>query len=126
MSNTIREFLNDFSLGKFVNKDVGTQIEAGWYDWFCRDKQLAKKTITLANCLIGVVDCDNGKRIDIDKNFVFFKNNCPLGELPLYDSMSICDCESRDVIFWIAPKASWSKKATVYWKEHGFEVPQVS
>lgn len=120
MRRTVREFLNDFSLGKFVNKDTETQIEAGWFDWFCEDKQLAKKTVQLANRLIEVVGCDQGKRIDIDNNYVFFKNNCPLG-VALYDSMSICDCESGKVIFWIVPRESDSKKASVYWAKMGFK-----
>lgn len=41
---SIREWVVRFNDGKYESSDVKTQIEAGWYDWFCKDSSLANKT----------------------------------------------------------------------------------
>ena len=44
MSNiTVREWIEKFNHGEFDNEDFETQCAAGWYDWFCSTKTLAKK-----------------------------------------------------------------------------------
>ena len=40
---TVREWIDKFNHGKFDNEDFKTQCAAGWYDWFCSTKSLAKK-----------------------------------------------------------------------------------
>jgi hypothetical protein len=37
-------WINRFNNGDFDKEDVKTQIEAGWYDWFCKDSSLLRKT----------------------------------------------------------------------------------
>lgn len=42
MSNqSIRQYLTNFEEGKYDNPNRETQIKAGWYDWFCTEKELA-------------------------------------------------------------------------------------
>ena len=40
---TVREWIDKFNHGEFDNEDFKTQCAAGWYDWFCSTKSLAKK-----------------------------------------------------------------------------------
>lgn len=40
---TVREWIEKFNHGEFDNEDFKTQCDAGWYDWFCSTKTLAKK-----------------------------------------------------------------------------------
>jgi uncharacterized protein (DUF1786 family) len=45
----LKDFIERFKQGDFESKDVHTQIEAGWYDWFCKDESLANKTKRMGN-----------------------------------------------------------------------------
>lgn len=76
---TVREWIDKFNHGKFDNEDFKTQCAAGWYDWFCSTKSLAKKLKKMGNI---IKDIKNDYILD---NFrVWFKNNCPCS-YPLYD-----------------------------------------
>jgi hypothetical protein len=125
MSNKpIRQFLADFDAGKFDDKSVQTQIEAGWYDWFCDDNELVVKTTELAGKLKEII---NSPKIDQDKHYVFFKNNCPL-DGDLYDDFRICDIESRNVVYTVIPASGYTKKknfAEVWGQDNGFNGPMV-
>jgi hypothetical protein len=61
--------------------------------------------------------------LDLDKNkvYVFFKNNCPMNG-PLYDSLSICDRESGDVLLWATPKSGHNGNAELYMVKEGKEI----
>lgn len=76
---TVREWIEKFNHGEFDNEDFETQCAAGWYDWFCSTKTLAKKLKKMGNI---IKDIKNDYILD---NFrVWFKNNCPCS-YPLYD-----------------------------------------
>lgn len=69
---TVREWIDKFNHGEFDNEDFKTQCAAGWYDWFCSTKSLAKKLKKMGNI---IKDIKNDYILD---NFrVWFKNNCP-------------------------------------------------
>lgn len=52
MSNiTVREWIDKFNHGKFDNEDFKTQCAAGWYNWFCSTKSLAKKLKKMGNII---------------------------------------------------------------------------
>lgn len=81
-----------------------------FYDWFCNDSSLegrAKKLKGLAKKLI------NHFGLDRNRVYVFFKNNCPAYG-PLYDSLSICDRESGNVILWATPKSGHTHRAELW------------
>ena len=92
---TLVEFAERFNAGEFDSKSRDVQIEAGWYDWFCRAESLAAKTKFLGEKVLSIID---SKKFDKTKSYVFFKNNCPCVG-PLFDQFSICDIETGDVLY---------------------------
>ena len=122
----ITEWLDNFNKGLYDSPDVTTQIDAGWYDWFCKDSSLANKTQVLGKKLVQISKSD---KFDNDKTYVFFKNNCPMSG-SLYDDFRICDIETGDVIFTITPSCGHNsslsgKKSTVWGQENSFDEPIV-
>ena len=108
---SIREWIIKFNNGDFQSNDTRTQINAGWYDWFCKDTSLKSKTYKMGNIVKGV--CDGGK-VDLDNCYVWFKNNCPLNG-PLYDDFRFARIENGEVQMTIQINCCWNKyKYTVY------------
>jgi hypothetical protein len=95
-------------------------IDAGWYDWFCDDHFLKGK---LDDLFPKVKQIANSKKIDMDKTYVFFKNNCPC-EGTLYDDFRFCDMETGDVIYTVIPasghESCWGQ-AELWGRENGFD-----
>lgn len=99
MSNeiSVREWQVAFNNGEFDAADRDTQIDAGWYDWFCKDTSLKNKTKKMGNIVKKVKD---GGRINLDTSYVWFKNNCPfVGRL--YDDFRFADIETGKVLYTI-------------------------
>ena len=117
MKTTLKQQLEAFKEGKFIDSE-GNETECyNFYDWFCNDKALKAKSERLFKMVRRWV----GKRnTDINKVYVFFKNNCPMNG-PLYDDFRICDVETGDVIWTIVPKCGHSGKAEVWGKQNGFK-----
>ena len=47
----LNKWIDEFLEGNFDSPDVKTQIKAGWYDWFCKDSSLVKKTSKMGNII---------------------------------------------------------------------------
>lgn len=92
---SIKTFCEEFLNGMFEDPSRKTQIQAGWYDWFCKDYALLGKTRVLGKKVVEIADSG---RFDKNTCYVFFKNNCPCVG-PLYDQFSICDIETGEVLF---------------------------
>lgn len=93
---TLRQWIEKYNKNDY-NCSRKSMIEMGWYDWFCDDIQLFDRLQQLAPKVIAISE---SKKIDIDKTYVFFKNNCPF-KGPTYDLFGICDIESGDVLCWV-------------------------
>lgn len=102
----VQEWLVKFENGEFDSGDVDTMIRAGWYDWFCGDKELRARLLKLAPMVKLVVESEY-----FDKTlpqYVFFKNNCPV-DGKLYDSFSLCAKENGNVQWWISIKTGYKR-----------------
>lgn len=101
---SLTEQIRKFDAGEFTKPDTDTQIDAGWFDWFCDDEALAAKTKRLYGIVKKIVTLNAGNKFNPDRVYMFMKNNCP-GRGSLYDSFSICDLRSGDVLYWITPRS---------------------
>ena len=62
-------------------------------------------------------------KFDVDKTYVFFKNNCPLSS-NLYDDFRICDMKTGKVLHTVSPSVGYSNmngEATVWGKDNDFK-----
>jgi len=136
MNMNIKTFIEKFDNGDFDSTDTDIQIDAGWYDWFCKDSSLRNKTIKLTKKLKSLLVSE---KINQETMYVFFKNNCPMVG-PLRDDFRICDIKTGDVIYTITPedkrptekiwngmkrKQLYKTQSTVWGKENGFEEPLI-
>jgi len=122
MKMSLEQWIKEFDAGLFDGQELQTQINAGWYDWFCRNNSLRNKTYKMAPMVKRIAKSD---KIDPSKVYVFFKNNCPMRG-PLYDDFRICDLETGNVIWTIVPKCGHTGLAEVWGKENDFEKAIVS
>ncbi len=107
----LQSWIGSFILGDFDSEDAKTQIKAGWYDWFCKDSSLVRKTKRMGNIISKLRE---GGKVNFKNWYVWFKNNCPLNG-PLYDDFRFADLETGEVQFTIQLDCCWNqKKYTVY------------
>ena len=107
----LQRWIGCFICGDFDAEDVKTQIKAGWYDWFCKDSSLARKTKRMGNIIKSLRE---GGKVNFTGWYTWFKNNCPLNG-PLYDDFRFADLETGEVQFTIQLDCCWNqKKYTVY------------
>jgi len=117
---TLRQQLEAFDKGIYLDSKGEESWCYTFYDWFCQDSSLKRKSDTLFRQVKRFVAAN--PKINQDKTYVFFKNNCPVGG-PLYDSFSICDNEKDEVIYWVTGKSGHTNQAEVYSSAAGFETP---
>lgn len=111
METSVRDWIARFQNNEFKSGDFKTQCDAGWYDWFCKDSSLVKKTEKIGNIVKRVKE---GGKVDLDNYYVWFKNNCPVNG-PLYDDFRFAKIKDGLVMFTIQIDCCWNKhKYSVY------------
>lgn len=116
----LSEWIQRFNSGEFEKPDTTTQINAGWFDWFCRDTSLANKTKKIGNIIKQI---KAGGKVDLETSYVWFKNNCPLSG-PLYDDFRIADIETNNNLIVVQIDCFRNdSKYTAYERLDGFEKP---
>ena len=122
MKTTLREQLEAFETGVFLDSNGNNDARcSNFYDWFCSDASLRKRAINLYSKVKKFLKYYPD--INLDEVCVFFKNNCP-GDGNLYDSFSIVDIESGNVLYWVCPSSghrSNKGKAEIYGAEDDFK-----
>jgi len=116
----LSEWIQRFKSGEFEKPDTTTQINTGWFDWFCRDTSLANKTKKMGNIIKQI---KTGGKVDLETSYVWFKNNCPLSG-PLYDDFRIADIETNNNLIVVQIDCFRNdSKYTAYERLDGFEKP---
>lgn len=87
LATNVRDWQRRYANHEYDSKDRRTQCNAGWFDWFCNDEDLAEKTDEYGRLILDIKD---GGKIDLDRFNVWFKNNCPCVG-PLYDDIRFSD-----------------------------------
>lgn len=117
---TLRQQLEAFDKGIYLDGEGKESWCFNFYDWFCKEQSLKRKADTLFKQVKKFVGANPS--IDLDKHYVFFKNNCPMNG-PLYDDFRICDIAEGDVQYNVTAKSGHSGQAEVYTRANGFSEP---
>lgn len=118
---SVRQWQELYRLGAFSVRDRVVQIEAGWYDWFCRDDALAGRLKKIAPVVMGITD-----PFILDNYYVWFKNNCPMNG-PLYDDVRFEPLagERNGKYFLVTLDCPHeNSKWVLYTERYGFEEPE--
>ena len=102
--NILEQVEDNFDLDKPAR--YGGRSYNLFYDWFCKDESLTRRGTTLAKKYLAVQKANAQAKIpwfDPSRTYLFFKNNAPMAINTTYDDFRICDLESGDVLFTIAP-----------------------
>jgi len=94
----------EISINEFLADPLATEDNSfNFYDWFCRDKALKNRMLSLKGKVSFLV---KSGLINGDTNYVEFKNNCPVyGDL--YDDIRISRIEDDAYICGLAPKLGY-------------------
>lgn len=119
MAATLKKQLEAFnSSGDILNWEGKIDESYNFYDWFCKDTALKNKAIKLFKKVNQIA---KSKKIDSEKTYVSFKNNCGNA---FYDDFRICDVRTGYIIYTITPSYPDGKgntNADVWGKENNFD-----
>lgn len=119
----LRQWCVDFKQGVYNSADRKTQIDAGWFDWFCTDKSLSRRLQGMAPKVMRI---SKSEKINTQGTYVIFKNTQKsTGEL--YDDFRICEFGSDGVMYTVSCENVDGKRVNEVWgQENNFDEPLVS
>lgn len=114
----VKQWQENFKSGKYQSGDFATQVNAGWYDWFCKDSSLLGKTNKMGKIIEKITN-----PYILENYYVWFKNNCPFAG-PLYDNFRFSDLSNQDTQFTICINDKRENyRYVVYGRANDFEKP---
>lgn len=117
---SIKKWIARFQNNEFASRDRNTQINAGWYDWFCSHESLRNRLYKMGKIVSKVKE---GGKVDMNNWYVWFKNNCPFVG-PLYDDFRFADIETGEVQFTISiDEKRTGHKYNVWGRRNQFKEP---
>lgn len=125
---TVRQWIEKWKAGEFkangLSKDEAfdRMCEAGWYDWFCKDKSLYNRLKAMSGFITKITN-----PYVLDNFYVWFKNNCPCCG-PLYDDVRFepFDEERRDTeYFLVSVYSPHEDRNFALYRAPEFETPAV-
>lgn len=121
---TLREQLAAFERGQVLSTNGRTDDTGCWnfYDWFCKESSLKNKAVSLMKKVKRFVTAHN---IDLDKHYVWFKNNCPMRG-SLYDDFRISDIETGENKYVVTAKSGHTGMAEWHGPENRYTKPILS
>lgn len=102
---SIRNFCLKFKNGDFKNS-LSSQIDAGWFDWKCRNEVLYIKTKKLGDIITKLKD---GGKINLDDWYVWFKN-IKMKDGIDYDDIRFSDIKTNELQYVIQIQCSFHSK----------------
>lgn len=93
---TLRQWQENWKAGLYAGTERQDMRQAGWYDWFCPDTELAQRLEKMAQVVAQIVD---GGLIDLDSTYVWFKNNAPFIFDDTHDSFRITPMNEGSNLF---------------------------
>lgn len=116
MEYTARQQFEAFEKGIYLDP-----LSSYFYDWFCLDSSLRKKSEGLMKKAKKFATKMN---IDLDTHYLWFKNNCPYSG-NLYDDFRFADCKTGDTMWTVTPSSGFHgdgfKQCEVWGRQNNFK-----
>lgn len=90
---TVRDWIQKFNNGEFEDDLLETQIEAGWYDWFCGQEELLPKLKKMAEIIIEIKN-----QYILDNYEIRLYNRYPI-DYSFYDEISFHPLNQKENCF---------------------------
>jgi hypothetical protein len=112
---TAKQQIDAFREGKYLDENECFYF----YDWFCKDSSLERKS---KNLMAKAIKFAKKLNIDLDTHYIWFKNNCPYGGR-LYDDFRFAEVESGNTVWTVSPCEGRNGRAEAYGKINGWNTP---
>ena len=112
---TAKQQIDAFKKGEYLDENECFYF----YDWFCKDQSLERKSKSLMTKAIKFAKRHN---IDLDYHYIWFKNNCPLGGR-LYDDFRFAEVETGNTIWSVVPCEGRTGRAEVWGTANSWDSP---